>query len=47
MAEKKSEKNEKCEETCYNEYWVGLEQEVPDPDFEAKYRKCVTKCDIR
>ena len=46
MAEEKSEKTKTCEEICYNEHWVGLEQEVRDPAVEAKFRKCVASCEI-
>ena len=46
MAGKKRKEQGKCEEICYNENWVSLEQEVRDPKAEEQYRKCVAACKI-
>ncbi len=46
MAEKVKDRGEECREVCYNENWLGLEQEVADPEAEKKYRHCIKQCEI-
>ena len=47
MAEKVKGGEDECRDICYNEHWVGLEQEVVDPAFEEKYQKCIKQCEIK